>query len=71
MNELEGFYDFKREIETKTGPTADFPRHVHKAHGQYKEVANEAEFKAAIKDGWSEKQVFQGDETVWPEGKKK
>lgn len=34
-------------------PYAEFPRHVHKAKGEYKVVANKTEKAEALAAGWS------------------
>ena len=43
--------------ETTAAPDPNYPRHVHKAGGEYLVVNSAAEFKAAIKAGWAAQPV--------------
>ncbi len=35
-----------------TGPRSEYPRHVHRVGGVWKQVENATEFAAALDDGW-------------------
>lgn len=53
-------------------PYAEYPRHVHKAKGEYKVVTSDTDKAAALEDGWSLTPVADVDEpAAEPEKPKK
>lgn len=59
---------------TVSTPYAEYPRHVHKAKGEYKVVSDDTAKAEALADGWSLDPVADVDEpaaAVEPEKPKK
>lgn len=42
----------------------DYPKHLHKANGEYRVVSNDEERDVAKKDGWQEQPVLEGPATT-------